>query len=294
MAGAGYKLFQTGDVLTAAQVNTYLNEQTVMVFASSAARTSALSGVLAEGMMSYLQDTNSVEVYNGTAWVSVGGGGGDVTEVQAGVGISVASGTGPIPVVTNTMATAIDAAGDLIYGTGADTFARLGIGTAGQVLKVNAGATAPEWGAASSTPTFKGVYTYIASDQTLSNNTSTAINYDTELFDTDAFHNNATNKDRITIPAGLGGYYLIVVGAQWNSNSSGYRQITIQKNATSNVMIFDYPGLSVSNSYIGKSTIFNLTAGDYINAVGYQNSGGNLALGGGSVATFFSVQYLGV
>jgi hypothetical protein len=75
MAGAGYKLFNTGDVLTAAQVNTYLQEQTVMVFASAAARTTALSGVLAEGMMSYLQDTNAVEVYNGSAWTAVGGGG---------------------------------------------------------------------------------------------------------------------------------------------------------------------------------------------------------------------------
>lgn len=75
MAGAGYKLFNTGDVLTAAQVNTYLQEQTVMVFANSTARTTALSGVLAEGMMSYLQDTNAVEVYNGTAWTAVGGGG---------------------------------------------------------------------------------------------------------------------------------------------------------------------------------------------------------------------------
>ena len=73
MAGAGYKLFQTGDVLTAAQVNTYLNEQTVMVFASAAARTSALTSVLAEGMVSYLQDTNAVEVYNGSAWVAVSG-----------------------------------------------------------------------------------------------------------------------------------------------------------------------------------------------------------------------------
>ena len=133
MAGAGYKLFNTGDVLTAAQVNTYLNEQTVMVFASSAARTSALSGVLAEGMVSYLQDTNAVEVYNGSAWVGVSGAG-DITEVQAGTGISVASGTGPIPVVTNTVATAIDAKGDLIVGTGADTFARLAVGTNGQVL----------------------------------------------------------------------------------------------------------------------------------------------------------------
>ena len=133
MAGAGYKLFNTGDVLTAAQVNTYLQEQTVMVFASSAARTSALSAVLAEGMVSYLQDTNAVEVYNGSAWVGVSGAG-DVTEVQAGTGISVASGTGPIPVVTNTMATAVDAKGDLIVGTGADTFARLAVGTNGHTL----------------------------------------------------------------------------------------------------------------------------------------------------------------
>ena len=144
MAGAGYKLFNTGDVLTAAQVNTYLNEQTVMVFASSAARTSALSGVLAEGMMSYLQDTNAVEVYNGTSWVNVGNAG-DITEVQAGVGISIASGTGPIPVITNSSTDLITSAGDLLYGTAADTMARLGIGTAGRVLKVNSGATAPEW-----------------------------------------------------------------------------------------------------------------------------------------------------
>ena len=144
MAGAGYKLFNTGDVLTAAQVNTYLNEQTVMVFASSAARTSALSGVLAEGMMSYLQDTNAVEVYNGSSWVNVGNAG-DITEVQAGVGISIASGTGPIPVITNSSTDLITTAGDILYGTAADTVARLGIGAAGRVLKVNSGATAPEW-----------------------------------------------------------------------------------------------------------------------------------------------------
>ena len=150
MAGAGYKLFNTGDVLTAAQVNTYLQEQTVMVFASSTARTTALSGVLAEGMVSYLQDTNAVEVYNGSAWVGVSGAG-DVTEVQAGTGISVASGTGPIPVVTNTMATAIDAKGDLVVGTGADTFARLAVGgTNGHTLQVDSStATGLKWAAAS-------------------------------------------------------------------------------------------------------------------------------------------------
>lgn len=91
MAGAGYKLFQTGDVLTAAQVNTYLNEQTVMVFASSAARTSALSSVLAEGMVSYLQDTNAVEVYDGSNWVSIGSSG-DITSVTTGSDSGLAGG----------------------------------------------------------------------------------------------------------------------------------------------------------------------------------------------------------
>ena len=46
------------------------------------------------------------------------------------------------------VADVITTAGDLIYGTAADTVARLGIGTAGQVLQVNSGATAPEWVAA--------------------------------------------------------------------------------------------------------------------------------------------------
>jgi len=96
MAGAGYKLFATGDVLTAAQVNTYLMQQTVMVFASSAARTSALSGVLAEGMVSYLQDTNSLEVYDGSAWI---GATGDITALTAGTGINITNPTGPIPTV---------------------------------------------------------------------------------------------------------------------------------------------------------------------------------------------------
>ena len=104
MAGAGYKLFATGDVLTAAQVNTFLMEQTVMRFADSAARTAALSGVLAEGMVSYLQDTNSLEVYDGSGWV---GATGDITALTAGTGITITSNTGPIPTVAiNTAVTA--------------------------------------------------------------------------------------------------------------------------------------------------------------------------------------------
>ena len=75
---------------------------------------------------------------------------GDITEVQAGTGISVASGTGPIPVVTNTVATAYDAKGDLIVGTGADTFSRLAVGTNTYILTADsAEATGLKWAAPS-------------------------------------------------------------------------------------------------------------------------------------------------
>jgi len=67
---------------------------------------------------------------------------GDITAITAGTGIS-GGGTSGAVTVTNSMATAITTAGDLIKGTGSGTFDRLGIGSTGQVLTVAAGA--PSW-----------------------------------------------------------------------------------------------------------------------------------------------------
>jgi len=91
MAGAGYKSFATGSVLLSSDVNTYLQQQVIMVFASSAARTSALSLVLAEGMFSYLSDTNAFEYYDGAAWVSVSSAG-DITAVTTAAGSGLSGG----------------------------------------------------------------------------------------------------------------------------------------------------------------------------------------------------------
>lgn len=76
MAGAGFTTWTAGQVLTAAGLNTYIQQQTVMVFASASARTTALGTAVSEGMTSYLIDTNSFEVYDGALWNGVGGGGG--------------------------------------------------------------------------------------------------------------------------------------------------------------------------------------------------------------------------
>ena len=66
---------------------------------------------------------------------------GDITEVQAGTGISISDGTGPIPTITNTVATEFDSKGDLIVGTGADTFDRLAVGTNDYVLTADSSTT---------------------------------------------------------------------------------------------------------------------------------------------------------
>jgi hypothetical protein len=101
MAGAGYKQWTTGAVLTSTDMNTYVGDQVLMVFDDSSARSSAVSSPT-EGMVSYLKDTNAIEYYDGSSW----GGIGDITAVNAGTNIDVTSGTGPTP----TVALAIDAA----------------------------------------------------------------------------------------------------------------------------------------------------------------------------------------
>ena len=69
--GSGYKDFEAGNVLAAADVDGYLMRQTVMTFADAAARDTALAAVLDEGMVAYLEDTDLITVYNGSAWVDI-------------------------------------------------------------------------------------------------------------------------------------------------------------------------------------------------------------------------------
>lgn len=78
MAGAGFKDFVAGNVLTATEVDTYLMQQTIMVFAGTAARSSAITSP-SEGMFVYLTDTNALQYYDGAAWEAFSSGGGGAT-----------------------------------------------------------------------------------------------------------------------------------------------------------------------------------------------------------------------
>jgi len=189
------------------------------------------------------------------------------------------------------VADVVTTAGDLLYATAADTVTRLGIGTAGQVLKVNSGATAPEWGAAGGA-SFAGCG-LTASAQSISNNTTTIVNFGTELFDTDSFHSTVTNTGRITVPSGKAGKYLLSFILQWQTPSaSGRRYGGITYYNSSNVAQFSRfaeitPNATSYPTLMG-SAIINAVVGDYFVIEVNQASGSPMDIQGN-----FDASYLG-
>jgi len=275
-AGLGFKTFTTGEVLTAADTNGYLM-QGVLVFASSAARAAAITSPQ-EGQYSYLKDTNSTEYYDGAAWIAAPIG--DITGVTAGTGIS-GGGTSGTVTVTNSMATEITAAGDIIVGTGSGTFDNLPIGTTAQVL--TADTTVSPYKVKWATPTstaFAGVSLEMTA-QTLSNNTDTMLLWTSELYDTDAFHNTSTNTSRITIPTGLGGYYQFRWSIMFGANTSGNRRLRLVKNGSvydsGTVLTVGAPNGGLCG--FAGSSVVSTVAGDYWEIQAFQDCGGNLNTG---------------
>jgi hypothetical protein len=112
-----YKTFANGFPLPASDLNNFLMNQSVIVFADAAARTTAIPSPV-EGMLTYLEDTNAYESWNGSAFVNIN------------------DNTDAIPKSTVTTAQ------DLIVAEGASSVTRLGVGTNDQVLSVVAGEVA--------------------------------------------------------------------------------------------------------------------------------------------------------
>lgn len=72
MAPKGFRNF-TAETLASDDLDGYCAWQSVMVFASSSARSgdSGLTANAREGMVSYLEDIDTVQFYNGSAWVNL-------------------------------------------------------------------------------------------------------------------------------------------------------------------------------------------------------------------------------
>jgi hypothetical protein len=189
--------------------------------------------------------------------------------------------------------TIIDAKGDLIGATAADTPARLAVGTNGQVLTADsAEATGLKW----ATPgTFYGCRLFNSANQNISNATNTAITFDSESFDSGGYHSTASNTSRITIPSGKDGYYQFSAATQWDGNSTvGLRAQYLYKNG---VEIWAGTFFAPTNATVNESLIYtqivSAVATDYFELYVYQSAGGTQVLRNGSAKTTFQATYLG-
>ena len=139
-----YKTFANGFPLPASDLNNFLMNQSVIVFADSAARGTAIPSPV-QGMLTYLVDTSAYESWNGSAFVSISNPG-DITAVTAGTGLTGGGTSGDVTLNLDTSAvipsSTVTTAQDLIVADGASSVTRLGVGTDDQVLSVVAGEVA--------------------------------------------------------------------------------------------------------------------------------------------------------
>ncbi len=137
----GFKVFSVSEVLTAADVNDYLMEQSIGIFADSTARDAQITSPI-EGQFAYLADSNTLFYYTGAAWASYIGDG-DITGVTIttagtsglGGGATASSGafSSTLTIAPNSATSATVASGDIVLIGDADDSNNLKKTTAGDI-----------------------------------------------------------------------------------------------------------------------------------------------------------------
>lgn len=148
-----------------------------------------------------------------------------------------------------------------------------------------------------------GVRVKKTADQTINNTTWTSLTWDSEDFDTadgasSTYHSTSANTDRLTVPSGLDGYYQVQVNLIWDTNTTGVRSLRILLNGSTNIAVARVSAVSGGSYGTGmfSGTLYNLAAGDYVTCEVHQDSGGNRAVDGTSLAEvgFFQMYRVGV
>jgi hypothetical protein len=123
-----------------------------------------------------------------------------------------------------------------------------GSSDAGKVVTVNAGHTGYELDipGRGGSGALSGCRVYNSANQSIPNDADTALTFDSERFDTNAFHSTATNTSRITIP----GMYLVFGGIEFAASATGLRYLYFRLNGSDNIAAYTQPGYSTDDANI--------------------------------------------
>lgn len=119
------------------------------------------------------------------------------------------------------------------------------------------------------------VRTWHSANPSISSATATALPWDSEIFDVGSLHSTSVSNTRITVPAGgETGLWLISAQVQWDTNTTGMREVKIRKNGSSDLAVSRHGPIAGQLVHTVIATDNSPTAGDYYEAVVTQDSGG--------------------
>jgi hypothetical protein len=166
-------------------------------------------------------------------------------------------------------------------------------------IKINAGSGTLTLADASGSKTLaelggyvEGARVYNSLFQTIATATWTAITFDSERYDTDSIHSTVSNTSRLTCQTD--GKYIISGNVAWVAQATGDRRLEIYLNGSTTIAREggNVPGGSAFVQSI--TTIYNLSATDYVELRVLQTTGGNLnVLAIGNYSPEFSIQRIG-
>ena len=140
---------------------------------------------------------------------------------------------------------------------------------------------------------FRGAYVTDSANQSLTTGVQASIDFNSESYDTDTIHDNATNNQRLTVPSGTT-YARVSASVEYANNATGIRTVDIYVDNTTRVSWqIEHSPASSDNTIVRTTTDWILTSGvTYFNVRAYQNSGGALDIVHGNPGgTYFSIEF---
>lgn len=113
----------------------------------------------------------------------------------------------------------------------------------------------------------------------VANNTSTVVlpidSGVTTPIDTDGFYSSAS-ASRLTVPTGMDGTYTVTGWIEYVSSGTGHRKLGYRVNGSTTRLMTMQSGSSTYAAHLNFTVDLQLSAGDYVEMITIQNSGGNL------------------
>lgn len=102
-----------------------------------------------------------------------------------------------------------------------------------------------------------------------------ALTFDSERVDVGPMHDTGSNTGRLTVPTGGGGFYAIGGNVEFVANATGRRGLQIRLNG-STIIARTEVGAQTTDFPVSIDTVYQLAAGDYVELMALQASGGSL------------------